>query len=184
VTKSLEPSIKRWFLHHAAIPVFKHMSKLLFIIGMSSTGPGYCGHIGWGFGLVQCFRSGLDLGCAGFACIFFSLQSEKKIPYFSLSFALSEYERRTLIGSGFNWACGSRPKDKNNQQKKEKVKKFYVLKCWMSLWWMGAKFFNWKTFEYLVIKNLDPDSPISLDPDPDQPCIRIQNTELTLHFLT
>jgi hypothetical protein len=38
------------------------------------------------------------VGCAGFfANIFFSLQSETKNPtYFSLSFALSDYERRTL----------------------------------------------------------------------------------------
>ncbi len=35
------------------------------------------------------------VGCADFAYVFFSLQSEK-IPYFSLSFALSVYERRTL----------------------------------------------------------------------------------------
>jgi hypothetical protein len=33
--------------------------------------------------------------CADFASIFFSLQSEK-FPYFSLSFALNVYERRTL----------------------------------------------------------------------------------------
>jgi hypothetical protein len=36
-----------------------------------------------------------QLGCAGFAYIFFMLQSEKN-PLFSLSFALSEYERRPL----------------------------------------------------------------------------------------
>jgi hypothetical protein len=36
------------------------------------------------------------VGCAGFAYIFVSLQSEKN-PYFYLSFALSEYERRTLL---------------------------------------------------------------------------------------
>ena len=34
------------------------------------------------------------LGCAGFAYIFFCFKA-KKIPYFSLSFALNEYERRT-----------------------------------------------------------------------------------------
>jgi hypothetical protein len=39
--------------------------------------------------------SRLQLGCAVFAYIFFSFQS-KKIPYFSLSFALTEYKRRTL----------------------------------------------------------------------------------------
>jgi hypothetical protein len=51
---------------------------------------------------------------------------------------------------------------------------FWSAGCLFDGW--GAKFFNWKIFEYLVIKNLDPDSPISLDPDPDQPCIRIQKT--------
>jgi hypothetical protein len=37
----------------------------------------------------------MGLGCAGFAYIFFRFKA-KKITYFSLSFALSEYERRTL----------------------------------------------------------------------------------------
>ncbi len=37
-----------------------------------------------------------QVGCAGFAYIFFSLESEKQISYFSRSFALSEYKRRTL----------------------------------------------------------------------------------------
>jgi hypothetical protein len=43
----------------------------------------------WGGGGVS-----WSLGCAVFAYIFFSLQSEK-IPYFSLCIALSEYKRRT-----------------------------------------------------------------------------------------
>jgi hypothetical protein len=36
------------------------------------------------------------IACAGFAYIFFRFKA-KKISYFSLSFALSEYERRALI---------------------------------------------------------------------------------------
>jgi hypothetical protein len=40
--------------------------------------------------------SAAGVGCAGFAYIFFSLQSEK-IPYFSLSFAFSEYERLLTV---------------------------------------------------------------------------------------
>jgi hypothetical protein len=37
----------------------------------------------------------MQLGCAGFAYIFFRLKV-KKIPYFSLSFAITGYERRTI----------------------------------------------------------------------------------------
>jgi hypothetical protein len=37
------------------------------------------------------------MSCARFAYIYFSLRGEKEIPDFSLSFALSEYERRTLV---------------------------------------------------------------------------------------
>jgi hypothetical protein len=46
----------------------------------------------------------LILGCSNFAYIFFSLQSEKVIGRFSLIFALSENERRTLIDM---WASGT-----------------------------------------------------------------------------